>query len=306
MNIDGNIASLPVRDDLSEDEVKTLQKKLESSLKEETDGELDIPDDTHLVLRDHDGNIVGGVITSAKIRVMFLEVLWVDDAYRDLGYGRDLVLEAERIGSEKGYISSQVWTFDFQAPEFYQSIGYEVIWVYDGYTDGITEIVLKKRLSPGNQEINDKTEMGDDESPDRFTISEYKTEESEKILRVGLNKYGEEHVGELRKKNPEIPIKLGIRDDDGIIVGGILAGTTLKTMCITGLWIDEDYRRHGYGSKLVHKAEEMAKEKGCISGQTWVLSFQAPRFFERLGYTSFGISDGFPKGITEHYFIKRF
>ena len=54
------------------------------------------------------------------------------------------------------------------------------------------------------------------------------------------------------------------------------------------------------------KAEEIAKENGCKSGQTWVLSFQAPKFFERMGYESFGISDGFPKGITENYFIKRF
>jgi len=306
LNIDGNEANLPIRDDLSEDEVKAIHKKLESSLNEETDVEMDIPDDIHLVLKDHDGNIVGGVITSAKIRVMFLEVLWVDEAYRGLGYGRDLVLEAERIGYEKGYISSQTWTFDFQAPEFYQNIGYDVIGVYDGYTDCITEIVLIKRLNSRDQRFEDRIEMEEGGASDRFTISEDKTEESVIILRAGLKKYVEEHVGELRNKNPEIAIRLGIRDDEGNIVGGILAGTTLKTMYITGLWIHENYRRLGYGSKLMSKAEEIAKENGCKSGQTWVLSFQAPKFFERMGYESFGISDGFPKGITEYYFIKRF
>ena len=298
--------SQPIRDDLSEDEVKTIQKKLETFINKETDGELDIPDDVHLVLKDHDGNIVGGVITSAKIRVMFLEVLWVDETYRGLGYGRDLVLEAERIGSKKGYMASQTWTFSFQAPEFYQSIGYDVIGIYDGYTHGVTEYVLMKRLNTDNQKFEDKTEMDKAETSDRFTISEDKTEESEKILRDGLRKYVVEHVGELRKNNPEIAIRLVIRDDDGKIVGGIIAGTTLKTMYITGLWVDENYRRLGYGSKLMLKAEEIAKENGCIAGQTWVLSFQAPEFFERLGYESFGMSDGFPKGITEHYFIKRF
>ena len=65
--------------------------------------------------------------------IMHLETPWIDERFRRRGYGRDLVLEAERIGRKKGYPASQTWTFSFQAPKFYQSIGYKVKGIFEGY-----------------------------------------------------------------------------------------------------------------------------------------------------------------------------
>jgi ribosomal protein S18 acetylase RimI-like enzyme len=287
----------------SEEEIKIVQNGLEEYNSNYPSGDLDIPTpDISLVLKDKNGNIVGGVITSMLFGVMHLEVLWIDEKYRGLGLGRDLVLKAERIGKEKGYSTSQTWSFSFQAPEFYQSIGYKVLGIFDGYIDGITEYVLMKRLETDQQVPNE------DNDPDRegFTISEDTSEASMKVLHDGLHKYVSEHVGELRKKNPEIKINLAVKDKDGQVIGGILAGTTLKTMYIRHLWIAERYRGRGYGRKLLMTAEKTAIENGCISGQTWVLSFQSPEFFQKLGYEIFGISDGYPDSNKEYYFIKRF
>ncbi|MFX0202618.1 MAG: GNAT family N-acetyltransferase, partial [Candidatus Hodarchaeota archaeon] len=266
-------------------------------------GELNIPaPDISLVLKDANGNIVGGVITSMLTGIMHLEVLWIDEKYRGRGYGRDLVLQVERIGRKKGYPASQTWTFSFQAPEFYQSIGYKILGIFDGYTDGITEYILLKKFEANEQtphEVNEPISDG-------FTISEDTSEDSMKILHEGLHKYVIKHVGEVRKKHPGIKIKFVIKDDDGQVIGGLEAYTTLRAMHIVLLWINERHRNLGYGKELLLTAEKIALESGCLSGLVNALSFQSPEFFQKYGYKIFGISDGYPDSIKEYFLIKRF
>ena len=289
----------------TEEDMKIIKKELEQYNMEQTNGEWNKPEiEINLVLRDNDGKVVGGINCSTLCRVMWLELFWVDEKYRGLGYGRDLLLEAERTGMENGCVASGTWTFSFQAPEFYQSIGYEILGIFDGYADGITEYVLMKKLQPNKQK---KYELQNDDTSKRLKISETTNKEEMKFVSKGLHEYVEGHVGELRKKYTEIGIKLIIKNHEGKIIGGINAGTTLRTMYIEELWIDEDYRGQGYGKELMMMAEKMARENSCISGQTWVLSFQAPEFFRKLGYEAFGISEGwYPNGIKEYEFIKRF
>ncbi|MFX0095482.1 MAG: GNAT family N-acetyltransferase, partial [Candidatus Hodarchaeota archaeon] len=116
MNHSKNSNRFIISDYPSEEEIKIVKKGLENHNTKFPNGELDIPTDISLVLKEGNGNIVGGVITSMLTGVMHLEVLWVDEKYRGRGYGRDLVLQAERIGRAKGYPASQTWTFSFQAP----------------------------------------------------------------------------------------------------------------------------------------------------------------------------------------------
>jgi ribosomal protein S18 acetylase RimI-like enzyme len=62
----------------------------------------------------------------------------------------------------------------------------------------------------------------------------------------------------------------------------------------------------GYGKELVSKAEHIAKERGCISAQTFSYSFQAPEFYQKLGYEIFGIIDDYPNGIKKYFLKKKF
>ena len=284
-------------------EIKKVQKGLEDYNKMFPSGELDIPTpDIGLVLKDNKGNIVGGVITSMLTGIMHLETLWVDERFRSRGYGRDLVLEAERIGREKGYPSSQTWTFSFQAPEFYQSMGYKVKGIFEGYCEGITEYVLLKKF-----DTNKKTFCGSSVlKHSGFTISEDKSEESMKVVHEGLGKYMSKQVGELRKKNPEIKIRLVLKNEDNKVIGGLLAFTILKAVNFECIWIDEHYRNKGYGRALLETAEKIAVKNGCISVLAMVYSFQSLGFFQKHGYEVFGVSDGYPDAIKEFSLIKRF
>ncbi|MFW9993944.1 MAG: GNAT family N-acetyltransferase [Candidatus Odinarchaeota archaeon] len=283
-----------------EEDMVKIQRGLEDHNRKYPNGELDIPSpDISLVLKNKEGTIIGGVITSMVSRVMHLEVLWVDRTYRGRGYGKDLVLQAERIGAEKGYTASQTWSFSFQAPGFYQSIGYKVLGIFDGYTDGITEYVLMKKLGIGQHVHGEQSSA----NKDGYTITEDSSEEAMEILYDGLHEYVSEHVGELRRRNPEISIRLAVKKD-GQVIGGLTGFTTLKAMYIEVLWIDERYRGQGYGRELVKAAEDIAREKGCISGIIFALSFQSPGFFEKLGYGVFGVSDAYPDPLKQ-YFLKK-
>ncbi|UCE11685.1 MAG: GNAT family N-acetyltransferase [Candidatus Thorarchaeota archaeon] len=307
MKNDGSPSRLVIDTNSTEDDTKAVQKGLVDYNKTHPGGDLDIPTpDISLVLKEKDSTVVGGVITSMLTGVMHLEVLWVDDKHRRQGYGRDLVLRAEEIGKAKGYKTSQTWTFSFQAPDFYQSIGYEVLGVFDGYVDGITEYVLMKRLKKDHKTSSGDSSVRGNAGSDRLEIFEDATDESMRVVRKGLGEYFSEHVGELQKQNPEVKIRLALKNDKGRVLGGIAAATVLGTMAIEHLWVDERYRGQGYGRDLLLAAERIARENGCISGQTWVLSFQAHEFFRKLGYEEFGVSDGYPNGIREFYFIKKF
>ena len=298
-----NSKRFEISEDPSEDEKTIVKRKLKDHNEKFPSGGLDIDTpDISLFLKNVKGVIIGGVITSMLTGVMHLEVLWVDEKYRGRGLGRRLVLQAEKLGKEKGYPASQTWTFSFQAPEFYQSIGYKLLGIFDGYTDGITEHVLLKKFEAISLPSNEEKQTFNDE----FTIYEDNSKDSMKILHEGLHKYVNEHVGELRKNNPEIPINLVVKDEDGQLIGGLCAGTTLKTMYITHLWVDKKYQGQGIGRDLMITAERLAVENNCISGQGSALSFQSPEFFQKLGYDFFGISDGYPDSIKEYFLIKKF
>jgi GNAT superfamily N-acetyltransferase len=288
----------------TEQEVDLIRRRLEAFNREQTHGKYDEPGiEINLVLKDSAGNVVGGINASTMLRVMHLEALWVAREHRKLGYGRDLVLAAERIGFEKGCITSQTWSLSFQAPGFYQKIGYEVLGVYDGYPDGITETVLMKRLQPPHKARLEGNGIHRDGESRPFSVTEDVTEEEMKVVHVGLGRSVDEQIGNMRDG---IPIRLAIRAPTGDVIGGLLAFTTIRNLILEHLWIDERYRGLGLGRRLLLEAERTAQENGCIAAQTYALSFQNPGFFCRMGYETFGVSDGYPDPVKETYFVKGF
>jgi len=290
-------------DSPSEEEARLIHARLEAYNREQTDGEYDEPGtEIGLVLKSPEGTVIGGITASTVFRVMHLEALWVAKEHRKQGHGSRLVMQAERIGYESGCVASQTQSFSFQAPEFYQKLGYQVLGIYDGYPDGITEYTLMKRLAPLQQVITGRSPA--DQALEPYSIGEPSTPEDLKAVHAGLYWYVDEHVG-AERDNPGITIKLVVRDGAGQVVGGLLAWTTLRNMILDDVWLDGWCRGRGLGTRLVAEAERIARNAGCIACQTYSFEFQAPGFFHKLGYQAYGVSDGYPHGVMEHYFIKR-
>ncbi len=81
--------------------------------------------------------------------------------------------------------------------------------------------------------------------------------------------------------------------------GDILAGINSVLYCwnclyIDVLWVKEELRNNGYGSKLLNEVEKIAKEKGCKLIHLVTFDFQAKDFYLKYGYEIFGVLDDCP------------
>jgi len=90
--------------------------------------------------------IVAGLAGETYAGWLFIKYLWVSEALRGRGIGRDLMGAAERRAAERGCHSAWVDTFSFQAPGFYPKLGYEPFGELD-YPPDFKRIFLRKRLA---------------------------------------------------------------------------------------------------------------------------------------------------------------
>ena len=96
-----------------------------------------------------------------------------------------------------------------------------------------------------------------------------------------------------------------IVDDEGEIIAGCLAmGYCWNIAYIDILWVDESHRHQGLGSKLLHEVERVAKENGCGLAHLDTFDFQAKEFYEKNGYTVFGVLEDCPQGHRRFYMSK--
>jgi GNAT superfamily N-acetyltransferase len=96
-----------------------------------------------------------------------------------------------------------------------------------------------------------------------------------------------------------------IQDDTGEIIAGI-DGHTWGGCCeITHVWVHERHRGRGLGKALVHAAESEAVHRGCEQVVLMTHSFQAPEFYEHLGYERKCAIEGRPKGYANIVYVKR-
>ncbi|WDY53527.1 GNAT family N-acetyltransferase [Vibrio fluvialis] len=108
----------------------------------------EVNDETFAILvRDEQGNVVGGLtgvffITSVQVRF-----LWLSEAIRKQGIGNQLISQLELMCAEKKIGNIMVDTYTYQAPLFYESHGFEEIGRYKDYlVEGVDKIFYQKRL----------------------------------------------------------------------------------------------------------------------------------------------------------------
>lgn len=90
--------------------------------------------------------IAGGLWAMDDFGWAFITYLYVPPALRGQGTGEKLMKEAETIARERGMIGLWVNTFDFQAPGFYEKLGYSVFGRLEGGKDAAGQIFLRKRF----------------------------------------------------------------------------------------------------------------------------------------------------------------
>lgn len=120
------------------------------------------------------------------------------------------------------------------------------------------------------------------------------------IVRAGLSAYN----GAQASDDAFSPLALLVRDPEGKVIGGLLGGTYWGWLVVEVLWIAEEARKQGLGSRLLERAEEIAIERNCHGVHLDTMSFQAPDFYRRHGYTVFGVLEDLPRG-QRRFFMKK-
>lgn len=123
----------------------------------------------------------------------------------------------------------------------------------------------------------------------------------EEILKP-LRAFNESRIGPLK---PET-LAIVLRDPDSNAVTGGLWGTIgAGWMYVDLLVVPEAYRGQGLGRQLLQKAEETARNRGCIGIWLSTGTFQAPGFYEKIGFQTFGTLPDYPPGHASIYYSKR-
>lgn len=130
---------------------------------------------------------------------------------------------------------------------------------------------------------------------------EVSAEDRDTVLK-GLRAFNEAQIGPAN----DLPVQLVVRDARGAVIGGLLGNTKWGWLYVDKLWISERARGKGFGSRLLARAEAVARERGCIGVYLSTFEHQARPFYEQRGYELFGTLDGFPAATRQYYLCKRF
>lgn len=94
------------------------------------------------------------------------------------------------------------------------------------------------------------------------------------------------------------------RDAEGVVIGGALGRTWGECGELQTLWVAPAHRQHGIATRLVRMFESRARERGCRTFYLYTFSFQAPRFYQSLGYRPAHEIRGFPDGIVKYLMMR--
>ena len=120
------------------------------------------------------------------------------------------------------------------------------------------------------------------------------------FIRESLLQFNNDCVG----NDGHTPLNLVEYDDDGNIIAGILGGTYWGWMYVDILWVHENHRNKGIGSKLLKEAEKEAIRRGCHHVHLDTMSWQAPEFYKKQCYEVIGVLPNIPSGNQKILLMK--
>ncbi|MCQ2430830.1 MAG: GNAT family N-acetyltransferase [Clostridia bacterium] len=132
-------------------------------------------------------------------------------------------------------------------------------------------------------------------------LTMHPTKKETDFIRASLTAFNDKAVG----ADGHTPLELAVYDEAGNVIAGLLGGTYWGWMYVDILWVDEDHRRQGIGSRLLTSAEAEAKNRGCHHVHLDTMSWQAPDFYRKHGYTVIGFLPDIPDGHQKYLMMKQ-
>ena len=100
------------------------------------------------------------------------------------------------------------------------------------------------------------------------------------------------------------PLCVFVRDGEGRAIGGVTGHTDWGWLSLDCFWLPEALRQGGWGTRVLGAAEDEARVRGCARSRLYTYSFQAQGFYEKHGYTVFGVLEDYPPGHRQVWMRK--
>ena len=127
------------------------------------------------------------------------------------------------------------------------------------------------------------------------------SEEQECEIRYYLDEYNAKHI----KYRLDGMMRIGVEENGKLIAGLIAYMSVYKILYVDTVFVDEKYRRQGYGRNLIQEMERQAKEQGVNTIRLDTFNWQGTGFYKALGYEVVGSYTNKEDGFEETFFLKR-
>ncbi|UCM85850.1 MAG: GNAT family N-acetyltransferase [Rickettsia endosymbiont of Culicoides impunctatus] len=93
-------------------------------------------------------------------------------------------------------------------------------------------------------------------------------------------------------------------DNDKNFVAGVDGKIFYGCLYVDMLWVSENFRGQNYGTLLMAKVEDVARERNCKFMTVCTTDWQAKPFYEKLGFKLEFVRSGYDKD-SEVYYLRK-
>ena len=127
------------------------------------------------------------------------------------------------------------------------------------------------------------------------------TEEQAEEIESRLSEFDEKYI----TYRMDGSIRIGIEEDGKLIAGLDACITAFRILYVSTVFVDEAYRRKGYGARLIREMEKRAAAMGVNTIRLDTFNWQGKDFYEAMGYRAAGHYENAEDGYSEYFFVKR-
>lgn len=99
-----------------------------------------------ITIRNNENKVMGGYWGGTDFGWLTTSLLIVPEELRGLGFGTQIMQTAEQEAIARGCHGSRLDTFEFQAREFYEKLGYNCFGTLTDYPIGFSRFFMQKSL----------------------------------------------------------------------------------------------------------------------------------------------------------------
>ncbi|MDJ0386808.1 GNAT family N-acetyltransferase [Roseomonas sp. E05] len=134
-----------------------------------------------------------------------------------------------------------------------------------------------------------------------IVVSAEVSEQALQVIGGGLSAYNDAVTGYADRQGLAVLVK---DPATGAILGGATGRSSLGLLFLDLFYLPEPLRGGGLGSAVLAAFEEEGRRRGCVAAVLYTISFQAPGFYERLGWRRFGEIACQPPGTSRIFLTK--